>query len=143
MSEPDPSSADGATWRRFEAVQAIQIAEQDFFWQRFTAFSALVAGLLVLAASDSVAKPLYVKGVGLLLSFAWCLIQARSLYYVQRMKDDWFALRLQCGIDKPGQHPLPSKHDYAPTSSSFMGFCVTGIVFLMWIWLFLEEASVL
>jgi hypothetical protein len=102
-----------------------QSAENNFFWQRFTAFSALNAGLLVLAASNAVASRMLVKWVGILLGIAWVIIQSLSWYYVWRCKDAYFNLCEQWDL-KPPERPFPF-------TSSAVGTVVSFVTLVLWI----------
>lgn len=104
--------------------------EQNFFWQRFTAFSALHAGLLVIVAStSSAAAPVYLNIVGLVLAVAWVLIQWASLYYVNRSKDRYYAMCQARGIDPPPKHWLFK----GVLSSTDIGVWVSVVTLIFWI----------
>jgi hypothetical protein len=79
--------------------------EQSFFWHRFTAFSALHAGLFVLASSKNNDHPIIIAIFGSALGLAWLLIQLASLHYVGRDKEKYYKL---CNVVdlRPNEHRI-------------------------------------
>lgn len=113
---------------RFQILHDRVAREQEFFWQRFMAFSALHAGLFVLAASNSVIRPRLVTWAGLLLSIAWASVQVLSLHYVDRDKAAYYDL-----CDKHKLKPQP--HPYLPRwlSSTKIATAVSFITLAVWL----------
>src|SRR5436189_285135 len=71
--------------------------EQEIYWQRFTAFSALHAGAFVLLTAPHLPKNHIAKG-GVILAVAWVLIQWVSLHYAHRPKALYDTLLKRLGI---------------------------------------------
>jgi len=72
--------SDNTVTREFELLTQIVIAEQNNYWMRFTAFSALTAALVVVAVSVKASQ--YVGYMGLTLSVCWFFVQWASYNYV-------------------------------------------------------------
>ena len=105
--------------------------EQNFFWQRFTAFSALHAGLFILVGSKAYGNLGLVSIIGVVLAFAWFLIQWASLYYVDRNKSAYYDLCRDSDIPVPPKHWLFRKG----LSSTNIGFAVSIVTLLFWLML--------
>lgn len=71
-------------WQRANLVLAITSTEQTQYWNRFAAFAALHAGLIVISRSEW-----YVSAFGVILALVWCAVQWLSVNYVDRDKSEF------------------------------------------------------
>lgn len=127
---PNSDSFDLDTYAR-----EINIQEQNYYWQRFSAFATLHAGLFVLVTSDSISNKLPFYIIGIVLSIAWVFIQWASFFYVDRVKP-LIDSRLEMQGIKLKRHWLFSKYKGASTR---IGVIVTLLVFLLWIVLLISN----
>lgn len=114
-------------------IHARLVGEQNLFWQRFTAFSALNAGLFVLAASTSLQSVRAMKLVGAGLGLAWSAIQWLSLRYTKRDKNDYYSL---CNdLTLPHDHSFSLELKFLNTNRIATGVSIA--TFAVWLaWLF-------
>ena len=124
-----PTGTDSTVLPFFQIVSDIVMREQTFYWQRFSAFAALHAGLLVLATSSALNSPVPVRVIGLVLGILWAYIQFVSRHYVNRLKPLYHEKREQLGIGYK-RHWL---FDHAFLSSTNMGCIVALGVSVLWI----------
>ena len=110
-------------------VREINLQEQNYYWQRFSAFATLHAGLFVLATSDSITNRLPIYIIGIILAVAWVFIQWASLFYVERIKPFFFN-RLETKGVRLRRHWLFSEFKL---SSTRIGVAVTVLIFLLWL----------
>jgi ABC-type uncharacterized transport system permease subunit len=117
---------------KFQVLHDRIIHEQTFFWQRFTAFSALHAGLFVVLATKQFVNTKVLAVAASTLGLAWFLIQGASLHYVDRHKKTYYKLCKKFRIPKPKEHWLFKKL----LKSTNIGFYVSIITLLFWLYLF-------
>ena len=103
--------------------------EQIFFWQRFTAFSALHAGLFVLVGSKEYGNLGLTSIIGLVLALGWFLAQWASLYYVDRNKGTYYDLCKKVNVPVPAKHWLFRRW----LSSTNIGVAVSLVTLMFWI----------
>lgn len=129
-------SYDDEKYRRFELLQAERHQEQAHFWNRFTAFATLHAGIFVIATSTNVQSQriasLGVAIAGLGLSGLWAEVQRLSLRYVDRWKPIYHSEREGLGLGFQGEqlNPRVSSTDLA-NAVPWVVFFVWGIVFIL------------
>ncbi|MFC7051057.1 hypothetical protein [Emcibacter nanhaiensis] len=82
-----------------ELMTMIVVAEQNNYWLRFTAFSALTAGMVV--ATIAVANALYIGYMGLVLSVFWMSVQWASYNYVLHYDEIWEPQIEELGFRRP------------------------------------------
>lgn len=114
---------------KFTAYENRVFSELNLFWQRFTAFAALHAGLFVLVGAESIAGKHWVVILGLTLAIFWFLIQLVSLFYVNRNKHKYYKYGVKLGIKKAKRHWLLN----GGLSSSAMGLYVSSFVLVFWV----------
>jgi hypothetical protein len=117
-------------YKRVELFQNALHQEQGFFWNRFTAFATLHAGLFVVSTSGDVQAHLLPRMVililGFLLSLSWAAIQWLSLQYVDRPKVRYYDLARKLGLE-PQEESLGRR-----LSSTDLAFWSVIPVVLMW-----------
>ena len=105
---------------------SIVLAEQNNYWIRFTAFSALHAALIVLVISNKVSS--YVGFVGLMLAFVWAVIQYASYRYVIYYDKIWEPLIKEIGI----RDSADTFWNFLPRTT-LMGVFATFLIVLFWL----------
>lgn len=72
----------------FKFLRELQLAEQTYYWNRFTAFAAINSGLLVVLATSGF-HPV-IKMAGLITSLFWLFVQWKSRRYVESQKNEFW-----------------------------------------------------
>jgi hypothetical protein len=121
LKQIEDGFGDGALFLHI-AAQAHQ--EQGWFWNRFSSFTAIHAGLF---AFNGVATPSkIVMAVGLGLAIGWIVIQALSLQYINRSKGRLHAYERVLGLRAPSGLWKPT--------STLVGFIVSVGVGIAWVY---------
>ena len=105
----------------FAILREFVHAEQNYFWMRFAAFSAVLMGQLVLLTEDRFAST--VTWSGLATSLFWAFVQFKSLQYVEHKKRLFWT---QSKVQKLRMV------DESTISSTRAGFYFTLLVFAFW-----------
>jgi len=104
--------------------------EQDFYWQRFTAFATLHAALFVLVtATLTVSRfwsSLLISILSICLAIIWFAVQHISLKYVDRWKPAFHAERELIGI----KSQIDTDYRY---SSTDLAWWVPLGIFVVWL----------
>jgi hypothetical protein len=124
---PEPKAME-----RLTLLATFVFQEQAFFWQRFASFSALHAGLLVLASSTALdAKPFpraVLMLLALILAIAWIRIQLTSLWYVDRYKPQFHEARRLLNFT----YPPKTTHSNPAFSTTNIAISVPIAVTAIW-----------
>lgn len=107
---------------KFDYLNGAICQEANLYWIRFTAFSAMHAGLFVIASSNSNTKPNYYEFFGLLIGLIWCYIQWVGRRYINCHKAEFTKLLKQFELY---QEPVP-------INASAIGIVVAIIVSVFW-----------
>jgi len=99
-----PNSAQSANAARAQYFKDVHLAEHSVFWNRFIAFSALSASLLV--SIDAILSPEWVSGAGLFLSLIWLFVQFKSRGDASQWKPSFHATRKVAGFFKNEQERI-------------------------------------
>lgn len=127
--EPPDPWGDQAKLERLKFYRDLICHEQAFYWSRFQGFAALNAGLLALVSINADGEPTALKVLGLLLAAIWVYVQWTSLWYVNRYKPEYHALREKFDVSQTSH----SIHGRRRLSSTDIAFCGTVIVALIWL----------
>lgn len=91
---PDEDYSEKCKLERFKILKDLHNAEQGFYWQRFTAFVGLNAGILIIVAvllrddfSPWAANVVVI--IAALLALLWGWVQYRSWRYIQQWKKQY------------------------------------------------------
>jgi hypothetical protein len=118
-------------YRRVELFQDAVHQQQHFFWNRFTAFATLHAGLFVVATTVQARfiprTIILVLGIG--LSLMWAAIQWRSLQYVDQPKIRYYELAR--ALD------LVPREDASDRRSSSTDWAFWSVIPVVLVWLVL------
>ncbi|MFC7047980.1 hypothetical protein [Emcibacter nanhaiensis] len=108
-----------------ELMTTIVVAEQNNFWLRFTAFSALNAAMVV--AAISIKNASYVGYMGLVLSVFWTSVQWASYNYVVHYDETWGPRIEELGFRRPKEFwaKLPR--------TTFVGALTATLSMVFWI----------
>ena len=105
-------------------------SEQNFFWQRFSAFATLHAALFVLTTATQIANHTWASALVVTLSIAlavaWIAVQSVSLKYADRWKPAFHSEREALGI----KSEIPTNRLY---SSTDLAWWVPIGVLLLWL----------
>lgn len=119
-------------FRRHDTLKDMAGMEQSFYWQRFSAFATLHAGLFVLSTSKAIeGNSTFVEIISLVLAMAWVLVQIKSLTYVDRIKDAYHKERELMGIHF--RQTTDTIFDHPRLSATDIGVWVTVAVLLLWL----------
>jgi hypothetical protein len=104
--------------------------EQNFYWQRFSAFATLHAALFVLVTATMIGSQfwsgVFVSILSIGLAITWIAVQSVSLKYVDRWKSDFHTERELAGI-------LPTVETDRRYSSTDLGWWVPVGVLVLWL----------
>ncbi len=96
----------GGKKQKFDVLHDRVLQEQNLYWSRFVAFSALHAGLFVAFAEQEAGTSIpAVPIAGAVLGVVWLLVQMASLHYTNRSKPEYYKLCAEVGL-KPREHPV-------------------------------------
>jgi len=113
---------------KLDFLRAESAREQEFYWLRFASFSALHAGLLVVAG-DKLGQFRLLPIAGLVLAFIWLFIQLASRHYAHRVKPSFHELRVKAGLSYPS-HWL---FKYGWTASTNIALLVPAALVGLWV----------
>ena len=108
---------------QFQFLMERQVAEQGFYWQRFTAFAAINSGFLVLLAGTE--SHIFLKFAGLVASVLWLFVQWKSRNYVEAQKNEFW--------DQAEDRGYKRQASDGTISVTHAGVITSGLSVLFWI----------